>query len=420
MAELFENIKKLCLADGTSGDEGDVTKLILSMLPQECDAKIDPLGNIIVNKKGAKTPKNKVMLAAHQDEVGFIVTYITDDGNLKFTTVGGINPEVVIGRQLHFKNGTVGVVGGKAVHQQSPKERDEPVKLDTLTIDIGASSKAEAEKYVSPGDCAYFRSDYTELGNGYLREKALDDRIGCAIMVDILNKNLPYDVTCVFTVQEEIGTRGAKVAAYTVKPDYAIVLETTTACDFSGNDGEKRVCELGKGCVVSYMDRSTIYDRELYRLGFEKAKTLELGIANKINSYHVNGDDVIFTLDTHYDDYMDSYEGKHLPVPHCIENTDGYKLYGSVADCVSGEDIVFRKNTFGSDALYEYLKTACYSSVELVGVVTNICVVANAVLAKTALPDADIIVDSMLTASNDERLHNAALDTMEGMQIIIK
>lgn len=141
-------------------------------------------------------------------------------------------------------------------------------------------------------------------------------------------------------------------------------------------------------------------------LGFEKAKALELGIANKINSYHVNGDDVIFTLDTHYDDYMDSYEGKHLPVPHCIENTDGYKLYGSVADCVSGEDIVFRKTTFGS--------------VELVGVVTNICVVANAVLAKTALPDADIIVDSTLTASNDERLHNAALDTMEGMQIIIK
>jgi nicotinamidase-related amidase len=117
---------------------------------------------------------------------------------------------------------------------------------------------------------------------------------------------------------------------------------------------------------------------------------------------------------------MDSYEGKHLPVPHCIENTDGHKLYGSVADCVSGEDIVFRKTTFGSDALYEYLKTACYGSVELVGVVTNICVVANAVLAKTALPDADIIVDSTLTASNDERLHNAALDTMEGMQIIIK
>lgn len=155
-------------------------------------------------------------------------------------------------------------------------------------------------------------------------------------------------------------------------------------------------------------------------LGFEKAKALELGIANKINSYHVSGDDVIFTLDTHYDDYMDSYEGKHLPVPHCIENTDGHKLYGSVADCVSDEDIVFRKSTFGSDALYEYLKTACYSSVELVGVVTNICVVTNAILAKTALPDADIIVDSTLTASNDESLHKSALDTMESMHIIIK
>lgn len=100
-------------------------------------------------------------------------------------------------------------------------------------------------------------------------------------MVDILNKDLPYDVTCVFTVQEEIGTRGAKVAAYTVKPDYAIVLETTTACDFSGNDGEKRVCELGKGCVVSYMDRSTIYDRELYRLGFEKAKEINVPCQTK-------------------------------------------------------------------------------------------------------------------------------------------
>lgn len=155
-------------------------------------------------------------------------------------------------------------------------------------------------------------------------------------------------------------------------------------------------------------------------LVFEKAKTLELGIANKINSYHVNGDDVIFTLDTHYDDYMDSYEGKHLPVLHCIEGTDGHKLYGCVAGCVSDEDIIFRKSVFGSDSLYEYLKTACYSSVELVGVVTNICVVSNAVLAKTALPDADIIVDSALTASNDEGLHKAALDTMESMQIIIK
>lgn len=155
-------------------------------------------------------------------------------------------------------------------------------------------------------------------------------------------------------------------------------------------------------------------------LGFEKAKELELGIANKINDYHLSGDDVIFTLDTHYNDYAESYEGKHLPIAHCIDGTAGHKLYGSVAECVADNDIVFRKSVFGSDAMYEFLKTACYSSVELVGVVTNICVVSNAILAKTALPDADIIVDSALTASNDEQLHKAALSTMESMQIIIK
>ena len=155
-------------------------------------------------------------------------------------------------------------------------------------------------------------------------------------------------------------------------------------------------------------------------LGFEKAKELELGIANKINAYHLSGDDVIFTLDTHYNDYAESYEGKHLPIAHCIDGTAGHKLYGSVAECVADNDIVFRKSVCGWGGRYEFLKTACYSSVELVGVVINICVVSNAILAKTALPDADIIVDSALTASNDEQLHKAALSTMESMQIIIK
>ena len=167
--------------------------------------------------------------------------------------------------------------------------------------------------------------------------------------------------------------------------------------------------------VVDYQN-----DFVIGSLGFEKAKELELGIANRINAYHLAENDVIFTFDTHYDDYSDSYEGKHLPIPHCIEETDGHKLYGSVAGCVKDKDIVFKKSVFGSDAMYEYLKTACYSSIEFVGVVTNICVMANAVLAKTALPDADIIVDSALTASNDEQLHKAALLAMESMQIIIK
>lgn len=236
---LFDIVKALCDADGTSGDEGEVTQLIISMLPEDCEKKIDALGNLIVNKKGRAVPKNKVMLAAHQDEVGFIVTYITEQGYLRFAPVGGINPETVIGRQLSFKNGTVGAVGIKALHQQSEDERGKPVKFDSMLIDIGAKSREEAEKYVLPGDCAYFGCGYTEYGNDMLKAKALDDRAGCAMLIDLLNKELPYDVTCVFTVQEEIGTRGAKAAAFSVKPDYAIVLETTTACDFSGNENEK-------------------------------------------------------------------------------------------------------------------------------------------------------------------------------------
>ena len=278
---MLEILRELCTLDAVSGDEAAVRDYIINKIKNHCEYKIDPLGSIIAFKKGKKTPMNKVMLAAHQDEVGFIVTYITDDGLLKLSAVGGINHEVAVGRQLHFAGGTVGVIGGKAVHQQSEEERSKPVKLDSLTMDIGASSKAEAEKYVSLGDCAYFESNYTELGDGYLREKALDDRVGCAIMIDMLNKPLPYDVTCVFTVQEEIGTRGAKTAAYTVNPDYAIVLETTTACDFSGNDGEKKVCLLGGGCVISYMDRGTIYDRELYRLGFDLAKKSDIPCQTK-------------------------------------------------------------------------------------------------------------------------------------------
>ena len=124
--ELFDLTEKLCLADGTSSDEADVTELILSLLPSDVKAYVDPLGNIIAEKKGRATPKNKVMLAAHQDEVGFIVTYITSEGYLRFDAVGGINPEVVIGRTVHFKNGIRGVIGTKPIHHQDTKEKDSP------------------------------------------------------------------------------------------------------------------------------------------------------------------------------------------------------------------------------------------------------------------------------------------------------
>lgn len=154
-------------------------------------------------------------------------------------------------------------------------------------------------------------------------------------------------------------------------------------------------------------------------LGFEKAKELDSEIANLIEKYHNNSDDVVFTLDTHYDDYMNTNEGKYLPVPHCIKGTIGHNLYGKVSHSVKESDLLFEKNTFGSDKLFEYLKNNRYSSIELVGVVTNICVISNAVIAKTAQPETEIIVNKNLVASNDDKLNDEALSVMSSFQIKI-
>lgn len=154
-------------------------------------------------------------------------------------------------------------------------------------------------------------------------------------------------------------------------------------------------------------------------LGFEKAKELDSEIANLIEKYHNNSDDVVFTLDTHYDDYMNTMEGKSLPVPHCIKGTIGHNLYGKVSHSVKESDLLFEKNTFGSDKLFEYLKNNRYSSIELVGVVTNICVISNAVIAKTAQPETEIIVNKNLVASNDDKLNDEALSVMSSFQIKI-
>lgn len=279
--ELLKIIEELSALNGTSGDEKDVAAYILGRLPGDCTAETDNLGNLIVTKKGAKTPGKKLMVAAHMDEVGFIVTYINDDGMLKFAPVGGIIPAVVFGRQVRFRNGTTGVIAAKPLHLLSGDEKDKQPKISDLYIDIGAESREEAEKLVQQGDCAYFVSEFFRFGDGFLKGKALDDRVGCAIMLKMLSEPLPCDCTFVFTVQEEIGTRGATAAAYSVKPDMALVLETTTACDIAGVEGEKKVCELSKGAVVSYMDRSTIYDRELYKLAFDTARELDIPCQTK-------------------------------------------------------------------------------------------------------------------------------------------
>ena len=284
----FELLKTLCMLNGTSGDERQVRDFIISKLPEDCDYIVDPLGNLIVNKKGEIEPQNKVALFAHMDEVGFIVTYITDDGFVNVASVGGIDNSALFGKKLTI-NGQVGVAGAKAIHQCSSDEAKKIPEITDVSVDFGFESREEAEKYISLGDFGYFKSDFIEFGNEMIKSKALDDRLGCAIMLELLQEKSKINYTCVFTVQEEVGTRGATASAYTVKPDYAIVIETTTASDIPDTPENKKVCKVGKGAVVSFMDRGTIYNKDLYKKAREIAD--KNGIANQTKTVVAGGND---------------------------------------------------------------------------------------------------------------------------------
>lgn len=279
-------LKELCLINGASGDESRVRDYIIDKIKNKTEYIVDALGSIIAfcGHSGAGPV---VSINAHMDEVGFIITGITDDGYLGFSSVGGIDPRVCLDRVVKTEKGVVGVIGDKAFHLLDSDEKSKCPSFDKLLIDIGASSKDEAEKLVSLGDFAYFESDYVEFGNGYIKAKALDDRIGCMLMLDLI-ENGTNGVYC-FNVQEEVGLRGAKCTAETVGADIAIVLEATTAADLDGVSGADRVCVLGNGPVVSFMDGRTIYDKELYNLAMDTAK--EKGIPVQTKTAIAGGND---------------------------------------------------------------------------------------------------------------------------------
>lgn len=285
-----QTIKELCALNATSGREEAVREYLIKEIEPYTETFTDVSGNLHVYKKGKNPAKKKVMLASHMDEVALIITYITDDGFLKFAPVGGIDSRVVFGgRVLVGEKLVSGVVGSKPIHLLKKDESDKVPDFDSLYIDIGAQSKEDAEKYVNLGDIAYFDSESVDFGNGFLKAKALDDRVGCAILLDMIKREQPYDLHFVFTVQEEVGLRGAKTAAFIENPDYAIVVETTTACDIAGVDGADRVCQLGNGAVVSFMDRSTLYDKKLFNFAFKLSE--ENGINCQTKTVVAGGND---------------------------------------------------------------------------------------------------------------------------------
>lgn len=284
---MFTLIKELCEINGTSGREHKVREYVISKLGEN-PYTVDNLGNVIVNVKGKKRARKKVMIAAHMDEVGFIAAFVRDDGLIKFDTVGGIMPAVMSGRKVIFENGTVGIIGSKPVHLSSEEEKNTLLTEDKLYIDIGASDKKEAMKYVLPGDTAVFSGEYTDLGDKIM-SKALDDRVGIAIMLKMIEQGMEYDTVFAFTVQEEVGLRGAGCATNAVCPDYSIVLEATTAADIAGVSAEKRVCVQGEGAVISFMDNSTVYDRDMFNLALKLGE--EKGISVQVKTAVAGGND---------------------------------------------------------------------------------------------------------------------------------
>ena len=282
-------LQRLCQANGISGDEAHVRKLISEEISACADSVVtDPLGNLLVHKKGRNRPKVKLMLSAHMDEVGLMVTDITAEGYLKFDEVGGIDRRVLIGKHVVVNHTVNGVIGIKPIHLTKGDESSAIPAYSELYIDIGAQSAQEARQVVSPGDSVCFVSAFTQTATA-IRSKAIDDRFGCMVLIDLIKSDLEYDMDFAFVVQEEVGLHGATTAAYTLDPDFALVIETTTAADIPEIDAAKQVCCLGEGAVISMMDRRTIYDREMAVLALKTAEAI--GVKAQVKRAVAGGND---------------------------------------------------------------------------------------------------------------------------------
>lgn len=254
-------MRELCLAPGVSSGEDEVAKIIERELKDVADSiERDTMGNIIATKKGSKKAP-KIMLAAHMDEIGLMVKYIDDNGFLLFSKIGGINDQMLMNQTvtIHSSVGedVVGVIGSKPPHVTKPEERNKVVNYDAMFIDIGAKDKEEAEKMVRVGDLMTFNSVFAEYPNNLVMGKALDNRAGCYVIIEVL-KRIKTDATVyvVGTVQEEVGLKGAKTSAYKLNPDYAFALDVTVSADHPGIKPEDSPVVIGKGPAVILSDAS--------------------------------------------------------------------------------------------------------------------------------------------------------------------
>lgn len=263
--KLLERLTNAC---SVSGDEGEVRSIVLEQVrPLADDVKVDALGNVLVVKPGKTEKPLQVMLAAHMDEVGFMLTHNEDkeDGIFRFEAVGGVSTAHLPGKPvLVGKDHVPGVIGAKPVHLTTSEERRNALSIDNLRIDVGPGNSSK----VKVGDRAAFATRFSRVGPS-LRAKALDDRLGVATLIELL-KNSPPNVTLLaaFTVQEEVGLRGARVAAFSLEPDLAIALDSTPANDLPAWDDTENArynTRLGAGPAIYLADAATLSDPRLAR-----------------------------------------------------------------------------------------------------------------------------------------------------------
>ena len=346
--EAIRLLEEISLTFGPSGCEEEVATFIESRISSLCDSYVrDRMGNVIaLCRFGEKdAPKRKVMISAHMDEVGIMITELCDDGLCRFSTVGGIHRSVLEGRTvtLKGKNGLIqGVIASKAIHHKKKSEDYLLTPWDQLYLDLGVSNKEEAEALLSVGDFGAFDSDFYLFGkeDSLVKGKALDDRMGCAAMILVMEELKKHPILenlalyfC-FTVREEIGLSGAKVAAAKIAPDLAIVLETTAVGDLAEVDPSRQVADVGKGGVLSVMDRSTIYDQAFLTFALDCGKKGE--IPCQLKRYVSGGNDAgsIHKTGVGVRCLALSAPTRYLHSPSCVTSVEDYLSITSLVDAM--------------------------------------------------------------------------------------
>ncbi len=262
-------LKEICEVPGAPGFENPIRKVVIREIEGHVDEwKVDNMGNVIAIKRGVSNPDGKsVMVAAHMDEIGFLVSHIDDAGFVRFQTLGGFDPKTLTAQRviIHGKKDIIGVMGSKPIHVMNADERNKVAKIEDYFIDCGMS-KEELLEVIEIGNPITRQRELIEMGE-CVNCKSIDNRVAVYILIEALKAmdKPAFDVYAVFTVQEEVGIRGANVAAHSINPDFGIALDTTIAYDLPGAQAHEKVTSLGKGTAIKIMDAMTICDSRMVK-----------------------------------------------------------------------------------------------------------------------------------------------------------